>query len=132
MSIGITVGALAIANSERLMVVSCSPKSVTTPVAMSVSEGLGGSLPLTAGAVLMTGILGSVTALGVLKATEPILGRRSQSAQGFALGMCAHGAGAARAFQEGNEAGAFASVAIGLHALVTAILVPIVIRGMGM
>ena len=127
-SLGITVATLAALGSGRLLIASCAPKSVTTPVAMAVSERLGGSLPLTAGFVLMTGIFGSITAPGMLDVAERLLGRRSNAARGFALGMCSHGAGAARAFQEGNEPGAFAGLAIGLHALVTAILVPLALR----
>lgn len=131
-SIGITITALTAAGSARLMVASCAPRSVTTPVAMAVSERLGGSLPLTAGAVLLTGIFGSVTALGFLRLAERVVGRKSHAAQGFALGMCAHGAGTARAFQEGNEAGAFAGLAIGLHALATAVMVPLALKLVGL
>lgn len=131
-SIAITVATLTAGGSGRLTVVSFAPRSVTTPVAMAVSERLGGSLPLTAGGVLMTGVFGSVTALGVLKIAAPVIGRRSRAAEGFALGMCAHGAGTARAFQEGNEAGSFAGLAIGLHALASAVLVPVAIRAMGL
>jgi len=131
-SIGITVAALAAAGSGRLMVVSCAPKSATTPVAMAVSERLGGSLPLTAGAVLVTGVFGAVTALGFLDLAGRLTGSRSHAAEGFALGMCAHGAGTARAFQEGNEAGAFAGLAIGLHALATAVMVPVALKLVGM
>jgi putative effector of murein hydrolase len=51
-------------------------------------------------------------------------GVRSPLARGFALGTAAHGIGTARAFQEGEEAGAFAGLAMGLHGLLAALAVP--------
>lgn len=130
-SIGITVAVLAAAGAGKVLVVSCAPKSVTTPVAVAISERLGGSAPLTAGAVLLTGMCGAITAPGVLAVAARLTGRRSDAAKGFALGMCAHGAGTARAFQDGNEPGAFAGLALALHALATAILVPVALRAFG-
>lgn len=131
-SIGITTASLLLAGAGAEMIASCAPKSVTTPVAMAVAERAGGTVSLTAAVVLLTGIFGSVTAPGLLSVASRVLGRRSEAARGFALGMCAHGAGAARAFQDGNEAGAFAGLAIGLHAFVTALLIPIVFRALGL
>ena len=130
-SITLTGGILIAAGMDRTMLVSCAPKSVTTPVAMAIAERLGGLPALTAGVVLITGIFGAITAPGVLGVLRPVLGRRTEAAQGFALGMCAHGAGVARAFQDGNEAGAFAGLAIGLHALATAVLVPLFVHLVG-
>jgi len=53
---------------------------------------------------------------------------RDQRARGFAAGLAAHGIGTARAFQENPLAGAFAGIAMGLNALLTALLVPAVLR----
>ncbi len=131
-SIGLTVGLLSWAGVESTFIVSCAPKSVTTPVAMAISERLGGIPPLTASAVLMTGIAGAITAPGVLAIASRVHRRYSKASHGFALGMCAHGAGAARAFQDGNESGAFAGLAIGLHALMTSVLVPVILRLAGL
>ena len=125
-SIGLTVFGLKFASATHSVIVSCAPKSVTTPVALAVAEQLGGLAPLTAGVVLITGVCGAITAPSVLRLTT-IRRPRTEAARGFALGMCAHGAGTARAFQDSNEAGVFAGLAIGLNALVTAIVVPIVI-----
>jgi putative effector of murein hydrolase len=44
------------------------------------------------------------------------------------MGTAAHGIGTARAFQVNELAGAFSSLAMGLNALATAVLVPVAIR----
>lgn len=130
-SIGITVGLLKMAGISYAIIASSAPKSITTPVAMALAEQVGGVSSLTVGFVLITGITGSVTAPAFLRLAGRLFGQPSEAAQGFAMGMCAHGAGTARAFQDGNEPGAFAGLAIGLHALVTVVLVPIVMKYVG-
>ena len=88
---------------------SLAPKSVTMPVAMGISEKIGGLPSLTAVLVMATGVLGAVGGrflFDALRIHEPAV-------RGFALGTIAHGIGTARAFQEGEEAGAFAGLAMG-------------------
>lgn len=103
--------------------ISLSPKSVTTPIAMGISEKLGGIPALTAAFVVITGVIGAVFAAGIFR----VMRIHDERAMGFALGLAAHGLGTARAFQFGETAGAFASMAIGLNGIVTAILLPIVL-----
>lgn len=128
-SILLTVWILWLMEFSDKMMISCAAKSVTTPVAMAITERLGGVTSLTAAMVLLTGTCGAVTGPAVLTMSGRIVGERSAAAKGFALGMCAHGAGTARAFQDSNEAGAYAGLAIGLHAFVAAVLVPLVLQG---
>ena len=99
---------------------SLAPKSVTTPVAMGISEKLGGLPSLTAVCVVLTGIVGSALAKSVLDA----LRIRDPAVRGFALGVSAHGQGVARAFLVSEEMGAFAGLAMGLAALASALLLP--------
>ena len=54
-----------------------------------------------------------------------------QATRGFALGIASHGIGTARAFQESEQAGAFAALAMGLNGLVTAALLPLVMAWLG-
>ena len=103
---------------------SLAPKSATAPVALGISEQIGGSPTLTAVLVILTGITGAVVATPLLNA----LGIRDWRARGFATGVAAHGIGTARAFQVNETAGAFAGVGMGLNALLTAALAPMVIR----
>ncbi len=103
---------------------SLAPKSITTPIAMGVSEQIGGLPSLTAALVILTGIIGATVAKEVLD----LLRVRDNSIRGFAMGLSAHGLGTARAFQMHDEAGAFSGLGMGLNGLATAILVPILIQ----
>ncbi|KAI5916908.1 LrgB family protein [Thauera sp. 2A1] len=112
------IGALLGASRESLM--SLAPKSVTTPIAMAVAERLGGLPSLTAVLVISTGILGAIGARYLyrwLHISDPAV-------RGFAIGLASHGIGTARAFQTGEQAGAFAALAMGLNGLVTALSLP--------
>ena len=101
---------------------SLAPKSATMPVAMPVAESMGGSVPLSAVAVALTGISAAVLSGGLFG----LLGIRNEMVQGFALGAAAHAIGTARAFQVGEVAVGFAALAMGLNAIATSILVPLI------
>jgi predicted murein hydrolase (TIGR00659 family) len=96
------------------------PKSATSPIAMAVSERLGGIPALTAALVIGTGVFGAI----VSKIVFDLLRIGSDAARGFALGLAAHGVGTARAFQISPEMGAFAGLAMGLNGAMTALLAP--------
>jgi len=103
---------------------SIAPKSVTTPIAMGIAEQVGGLPSLAAGIVLVTGAVG-VVAAGPLFRLARIHDHR---AQGFALGIAAHGFGTAHALTIGLRAGAFAGLGLGMAGLLTAFLLPVVLR----
>jgi len=104
-------------------IVSLAPKSATTPIAMGIAEELGGLASLTAVLVILTGILGAMVVTPLLNAFRV----KDAAARGFAVGVAAHGIGAARAFQESQLAGTFAGIAMALNALLTALLVPLLL-----
>jgi len=106
--------------ADERTLISLAPKSVTTPIAMAVAEALGGLPSLTAALVIATGILGAMTAQGLFR----LMCIQDRSAQGFAIGIAAHGIGTARAFQLSPEAGAFAALAMAANGLLTAVLAP--------
>lgn len=110
----------ALLGGSAITQLSLAPKSTTTPVAMAIAETMGGLPPLAAVAVIVTGILGAVVALTVLR----LFGVTDYRAQGLALGVAAHGIGTARALQISRELGAYSGLAMGLSALFTALLVP--------
>ncbi len=99
-------------------VISVAPKSVTTPIAMQVSEIIGGAPPLTIGIVVITGILGGMFGPEVLR----LIGIRDAFSTGLALGVAAHGIGTARAFRERGLTGAMSGVGMTLNGVITAIL----------
>ena len=91
---------------------------------MGIARQIGGLPSLTAVLVILTGILGAVLGHGLLN----LLRVRDARARGLAYGVAAHGIGTARALQEGEVAGAFASLAMGLNGLATALLLPLLAR----
>lgn len=101
---------------------SLAPKSITTPVAMAVADQIGGLPSLASIFVIATGILGAMFGPMLLD----LLGVRDAEARGVAIGTASHGIGAARALEESEAAGAFAGLAMGLNALLTALLLPLV------
>ncbi|MDX5383228.1 MAG: LrgB family protein [Rhodobacterales bacterium] len=102
---------------------SLAPKSTTAPVAIGISEQLGGLPTLTAALVILTGIIGAVIVTPLMR----LMRIRDWRARGFAVGVAAHGIGTARAFQVNDTAGAFAGIGMGLNAMLTAILAPYVV-----
>jgi len=121
---GTAVGLAWLAGASRETLASLAPKSVTTPVAMGVAESLGGLPSLTAAVVILTGIVGAALGPPVLDLARI----RDPRARGLAMGTASHGIGTARALQMGRVAGAFAGIAIGLNALATAVLLPLLWR----
>lgn len=108
------------AGATPAVLASLAPKSVTTPIAMSLAEYGGGLVSLTAVLVIVTGILGAMVGPPLLD----LIRVRDPHARGLALGAAAHGIGTARAVQESTAAAAFAGLAIGLNGLATALLLP--------
>jgi predicted murein hydrolase (TIGR00659 family) len=109
---------------EPGLAATLAPRAVTAPVAMGVAEALGGLPGLTAVIVICCGVVGA--ALGPLVLTA--LGVADMRARGLALGTASHGIGTARALSVNAEAGAFAALAMGLNALGTALLLPLLWR----
>ena len=103
---------------------SLLPKSVTAPVAMGIAEQTGGIPALAAMFALLSGLVGALSAKYLFDA----LGQRSPAVRGFALGTTSHGIGAARALQVHPEAGAYAGIALGLQALLGALLIPLLVN----
>ena len=110
--------------AARQSILSLAPKSVTAPVAMGISEQLGGLPSLTAVLVILTGIVGAMAGPAVLNFVRV----SNQPARGLAMGVASHGIGTARALQMSEAAGAFAALAMGLNAIATAILLPVLWR----
>ncbi len=103
---------------------SLAPRSVTTPVAMGIAERLGGLPSLTAVVVILSGITGA--ALGPLVLN--LVRVQDWRARGLAIGTAAHGIGTARALSVNATAGAFSGLAMGLNAIASALLVPLLWR----
>jgi predicted murein hydrolase (TIGR00659 family) len=123
-AIGSAVGIARLLGARGETLASMAPKSVTAPIAMAISEQIGGLPSLTAAFVIATGICGAVIATPLLN----LLRLRDYRARGFAAGLAAHGLGTARAFQVDEMAGTFAGIALALNGLATSLLVPALAR----
>ena len=100
---------------------SLAPKSTTAPVAMGIAEQLGGIPALTAVLTVLTGLVGAISG----KYLFDLLRIRRPLVRGFSLGTASHGIGAARAMQVHPDAGAYAGLALGLQAVLAALLMPL-------
>lgn len=100
---------------------SLAPKAVTTPVAMAVSAQIGGSPSLSAVFAILSGIVGAMAAPFVLRRWKPRIA-------GIAIGTSAHGIGTAKLLSRNLIAGAFSGLAMGLNAILTALVLPFLAR----
>ena len=90
--------------TEASLVNSLLPKSVTTAIAVSISESAGGLPGLTAASVCVTGIV-----------TDPV-------AEGVAIGACSHAVGTSKALEIGPLQGAMSSIALCVCGIITSVL----------
>ena len=107
--------------ADQTLIASLAPKSVTTPIAMALSESNGGIPALTAVVVVVAGVMGSIIAPPIMK----WLGIKSPIAKGIALGASSHGVGTATAIQMGAIEGALSGLAIGIMGTITSLLLPL-------
>lgn len=111
----------ALFTGDQLLSLSLVAKSVTTPIAMGISESIGGSGSLTAGMVLITGAVGCL----LVPYTLRIFRVRDDAIHGFILGLTAHGFGTAQAFEKSVTCGAFAGLAMSLTGVFSAFVLPV-------
>ena len=103
---------------ERVLTLSLLPKSVTTAIALGISENGGGIPGITAGAVVITGIEGAVLAPFLSKLfhiTDPV-------AEGVAIGACSHAVGTSKALEIGKIQGAMSSISLCVCGIITTAL----------
>ena len=119
-SIAVAVGTLRALGADEALVKAMWAKSVTAPIAMGIAERIQASPTLTAIFAVSTGVLGAVLGRFVLNGA----GVTAWWQRGFALGVASHGIGTSRAFSVHPVAGAYASLGMGLHGVVSAVVLP--------
>ncbi|MBQ4650497.1 MAG: LrgB family protein [Firmicutes bacterium] len=100
---------------------SLSPKSVTTAIASSITEELGGIVACTVAAVLITGLLGAILVVPL----KSLFRIRHDVSWGVACGTSGHAGGTATLIQINEVAGAMSSISITIAGIVSVVLVPI-------
>jgi len=124
---GSSIGLAWILGGSSEIQLSLAPRSATAPVAMGISDQIGGIPSLPAVLTVATGIVGAVLGTRLFQ----WFGIKDDSVKGIAMGVAAHGIGTARAFQVSQQMGAFSGLAMALSALATALVVPWLVDMMG-
>ncbi len=110
--------------ASRETLLSIAAKSATMPIALGITEVLGGNDKLIVLAVAVTGIFGGVTGAEVMKLARV----KSRIAVGIGIGTAAHAGGTSRALQLGETEGSMSGAAIVLTGLVTALIAPFMVK----
>lgn len=108
---------------DYAIAVALSLKSVTTPIAIVIAEQLDGNVAITAFAIILAGFFGAMVGprwLAFIKVTSP-------KAQGLAIGAASHAIGTSIVSKISYEHAAFASLALIVSAVITAITSPFII-----
>ena len=131
---GCVVGLVSVTIIAKVMgaspevIMSLAPKSVTTPIAMEVSNAVGGIPSLTAAVVIVVGLFGAICGFKVLQ-----VGRvGSPIAQGLSMGTASHAVVTSRAMEVSGKYGAYASLGLTLNGILTALLTPTILHLLGL
>lgn len=109
---------------NREIITSLVPKNITLAFALEVSNTIDGIPPLTTAFVITSGLTGQLLGISVLKLFKidnPI-------AQGTALSSASHAIGTQKALELSEEAGAMGSITIGVNGVISAIIIPILLK----
>ncbi|MDM5157198.1 LrgB family protein [Bacillus sp. DX1.1] len=107
--------------TDKSLILSSLPKSVTMPVAMSVSEQVGGIPSLTAAFVVVAGVTGTITGPLLLKWSRVT----NSVGKGIGFGCASHIMGVMRAMKNNEHEGVIGSVTMTLTAILTCLLGPL-------
>lgn len=106
---------------DEQLILTALPKSITTPVAMQVSESIGGIPPLTAVLVMIAGFVGALFGSVIYK-----FGKIDSSiSRGVSMGSASHGVGITKLQDYGEEDLSIGSLSMGLSAVIGAIICPL-------
>lgn len=123
---GTAMGVVAVAvlshafHLQDQLLASLIPRSVTLPIALTISNDLGGISSTT----ILFVIISALISLWIGPRLFKSLGIKSKSAKGLAMGTSAQMVGANRSLHWGEEEGAMGSVAMTTSALMLSLVVP--------
>ena len=102
------------------MWLSLLPKSITTPIGISLVDQIGGIQALTVVSIILTGIAGAMFSpqlIRLAKIKHPV-------AVGIAIGSSSHVVGTTKAIELGEVEGAMSSLSIAIAGVLTYMLIP--------
>ncbi len=116
-SLGSVLAMTVIFGLDHKQYVTMLPKSITTAIGMGVSEELGGYVTITVAVIIITGVIGNMSAEFICK----MFRIKSPISRGLAIGTASHAVGTARAMELGEVEGAMSSLAIVVCGLCTVV-----------
>lgn len=111
------------ANADLQTLQSLWPKSITTAIAIIISENIGGIAALTAAIVMITGVVGAIIGPSMMN----MMGVKDPAVRGVSLGINAHAVGTIAALEESQQTGAFSALAMSLMGIAHAVIIPILL-----
>lgn len=132
---GSLAGVFSVVSIAKLMgatpevIISLTPKSVTTPIAMEITNSIGeGGIPsLTAAVVVVTGLFGAIAGYKILQLSQI----KTSKAQGISIGTSAHAIGTAISMEVSSQHGAYATLGLIINGILTSIFAPIILSLFG-
>lgn len=116
------------AHADMQIIVSMLPKSVTAPIAVEISKGMGGVPELTACVAVLTGVFGAVFGHKLLKLFKV----KHDISIGMAIGAASHVIGTARCAEKGRELQVvMASLSLVMVGILIAIIAPVFVHVVG-
>jgi len=103
---------------------SLVPKSVTTPIGIELSSQIGGMPQITIAAIIISGLTGVIAGPIIFK----VFRINDKVARGIAYGTTSHALGTTKAIEEGEVEGSMSGLSIGISGLLTAVIVPVMIK----
>ena len=100
------------------IIASIIPKSATTPIAIEVTNKLGGIRAITVAVVILSSIIGTVIIPVLIK----LLKIKDPKIIGMGLGITSHAVGTSKAIEINQIAGAIAGVALVFGGIATAVI----------
>ncbi|MFD0966273.1 CidB/LrgB family autolysis modulator [Seminibacterium arietis] len=106
------------------MLVTVLPKSVTTPIAMSIAENMGGIPAITAVSVVIAGLQGSIFGYLILKKIK----LKHSQAIGLSIGAVSHVLGTVSCMEVDQKAGSYSSISLVLCGIISSVFAPLVFK----
>lgn len=117
------VGIVKLLGATKPVILSIAPKSVTTAIAIGISDKIGGIPALTAVLVILTGIMGNAVGVELLNFARV----KDRVARGLGMGVTSHGLGTARIILDDQLSGAVSGLAMALNGVYTSFILPYLI-----
>ena len=109
---------------DTTLIKSLIPKSVTTPIGISISNQIGGITAVTVLSIIITGVIGAIIGPAVCK----LFKIEDSIAVGVSIGTASHAVGTTKALELGEIEGAMRSLSIGVAGIMTVILAPLILN----